>query len=94
MNDKSIEYIADLGLDMLKRAVLLFLYEAYLQASEHSTIPPYLDLKKVSEGLDMPQHSGLILSILRHLEKDEEYVKNGRKGAWEITEAGIAVIKG
>ena len=80
------------GLELLKYAVLMVLYEVrdgYPIPQE--TIRSRLDIPKVEE---LPARSNsLIYGILAHL-RDDGYVEHELQIGWKITQAGIRFIEG
>lgn len=102
MNDKTIEYIADLGLDMFKRAVLLVLYERRLLSRSDARGPggspyfPLLSTRQIRERLGM-RNATIVHEILSDFKLDK-YVESSyvpRQGkSWQITDEGVQVIEG
>jgi len=98
MNDQTIEYIAYLGLDMLKRSILLVLYQQHLKAGPNGPLAsPALSLKNIREQLGL-KHVGVsndlvrgVLNYLMHM----KYVENSTifSNRWQITDSGIAFIE-
>ena len=101
MNDNTRNDFASYGLEILKRAVLLVLYEQYVSGT-------YLTIKEIGEQLDIrplerdtnrprgkyAHMNGLTHGILAHLLDDGQVEWLGERGLWQITEAGISVIEG
>ena len=95
MIDKIRNDFASYGLEILKRAVLLVLYEAKHKGER-------LRPNEIRHRLGIPQakterqgHANLILATLRYL-KDEDKVDDhwvGGATAWQITEKGVSVIE-
>ena len=102
MNDKTIEYIADLGLDMLKRAVLLVLYERRLLSRSDACTPggcpysPLLSTRQIRERFGM-RDATIVHAILTDFKLDKyvesSYVRFQGK-SWQITDEGVQVIEG
>ena len=105
MNNNTRNEFASYGLDILKRSVLLVLYEGTDIVYEKSPYPQYpsgrvLKAVQIREKLNILQPrlvcastSSLIHGILDHLRHDGHayhYVSEG----WGITEKGISVIEG
>ena len=93
MNDNTRNEFASFGLEILKRSVLLVLYEQQV----YSPHKPYLRLTDVRERPGLPrlcEHNSLIHGILMHLADDghAEWLTYG--GLWQITEEGASVIEG
>lgn len=105
MNDKTRNEFASYGLEILKRSVLLVLYEQYVSGPSHRR---FLTIKEIGEQLDIRplerdtnrprgKHAymnGLTQGILAHLLDDKQVEWLGEKGLWQITEDGISVIEG
>ena len=96
MNTKTRNEFATMGLEILKRSVLLVLYDARDERI------PYLQPKEIGERLGIPPtrwerdgHNALILSILNHLD-EEDLVEKTWIGVykWGISEEKIKVIEG
>ena len=100
MTDKIRNEFAAYGLEMLKRSVLLVLYDA----AEHQ--PPWrktVSMREIRKQLDLPQlkkseisvgnPTDLVRAILQHLESDNLADHTVRDG-WEITPEGIEFIEG
>lgn len=102
MNDKTIEYIADLGLDMLKRAVLLVLYERRLLARSDARNPggfpysPLLSTRHIRERFGM-RDATIVHKILSDFKLDK-YVESSwvphQGKSWQITDEGVQFIEG
>ena len=106
MNDNTRNEFASYGLEILKRSVLLVLYEQYVSGPSHKR---FLRLGKIGEQLgirprDIPPldirpsgkdalMEGLTRGILAHLLNDEDVEWLG-SGRWQITQKGISVIEG
>lgn len=105
MNDNTRNEFASYGLEILKRSVLLVLYEQYVSGPSHRR---FLTIKEIGEQLDIRplerdknrprgKHAymnGLTQGILAHLLDHKQVKWLGEKGHWQITEAGISVIEG
>ena len=104
MNDNTRNAFASYGLEILKRAVLLVLYEQYVSGPSHRR---FLTIKEIGEQLDIRplerdtnrprgKHAymnGLTQGILAHLLDKEQVEWLGEKGLWQITEKGVSVIE-
>ena len=97
MNDNTPNEFASYGLEILKRSVLLVLYE------QHTFGPPhrrFMTLKEVGERLDIrpigryTNMNGLTHGILLHLLDDRDAEWLGKAGRWQITKKGVSVIEG
>ena len=96
INENTRNAFASDGLDILKRAVLLVLYEAQHKGE-------LLQPNEIRHRLGIPRakterrgHTNLILATLRYL-KDEDKVDDqwvGGVTAWQITEKGVSKIEG
>ena len=88
------ELLASMGLQALKRAVLIVLCEQTVSWS-----PNYrqsLGLKKIRQQLGTQQTGGfnhLIRGILGHL-IDDGYVNKIGDNQWQITQEGVSIIEG
>ena len=100
MTDKARNDFATYGLEILKRSVLLVLYEAdQLLPGRGKTV----SMKEIRKRLDLPQlkrseisvgnPTDLVRAILQHLYKDG-LVDHTVRGGWEITPEGIEFIDG
>ena len=94
MNNNTRNEFASYGLEILKRSVLLVLYEASDRRSRG------LLRIRISERLGIHDpggwttaNTGLIGGILGHLEEDG-YAENLGNERWRITEAGVRFIGG
>ena len=100
MSDKIRNEIATYGLDILKRSVLLVLYDA----AEYQ--PPWrktVSMQEIRKRLDLPQlkkseisvgnPTDLVRGILQHLQSDDLAAHPVHDG-WEITPEGIEFIEG
>ena len=97
MNDNARNTFASYGLEILKRSVLLVLYQQPLDyTSEHRRT---LHQNAIREQLGIPkplyEPNRLVHGILNIL-ADEEYVKKSSwtEGHWRITKDGVSVIEG
>ena len=105
MNNNTRNEFASYGLDILKRSVLLVLYEETDRVYEKSLFPQHphgriLKAGQIREKLNILQPqlvcahtNSLIHGILDHLRHDGHayhYVGDG----WGITEKGVSVIEG
>ena len=93
MNDNTRNEFASYGLAILKRSVLLVLYEERVSQSGYRR---FMRLKQVRERLGIQQVIGkgdLVRSILDHL-IDDGYVEYTPTDRWEITPEGVLVIEG
>ena len=105
MNENTRNAFASYGLEILKRAVLLVLYEQYVSGPSQRR---FLTIKEIGEQLDIrplerdtnrprgkyAHMNGLTHGILAHLLDDEQVEWLGERGLWQITAAGISVIEG
>ena len=102
MTHKIRNEFAAYGLDILKRSVLLVLYEA----AEHQPSWSWrkkVSMKEIIKQLDLPQlkkseisvgnPTDLVRAILQHLYRDD-LADRTVHGGWEITPDGIEFIKG
>ena len=92
------------ALEILKRGVLLVLYEQYVSGPSHRR---FLTIKEIGEQLDIRplerdtnrprgKHAymnGLTQGILAHLLDKKQVEWLGEKGHWQITEKGVSVIE-
>ena len=103
MNDNTRNKFASYGLEILKRSVLLVLYEA-IEVIPNRGYPlqrkRLLTAGQIREKLDimLPQSrcastNSLIHGILDYLRQDGHAYHSVRRG-WQITEEGIKVIEG
>ena len=104
MNKNTRNAFAFHGLEILKRAVLLLLYEQYVSGPSHrqsltiKEIGEQLDIRPLEEDTNRPRGkhaymNGLTQGILAHL-LDKKLVKwLGKNGLWQITEKGVSVIE-
>ncbi|MCY3742886.1 MAG: hypothetical protein OXH00_17875 [Candidatus Poribacteria bacterium] len=102
MNDKTIDYIATLGLDMLKRAVLCVLYERRLLLRSGARTPggspysPLLSTRHIRERFGM-RDATIVHKILSDFKLDK-YVESAwvphQGKSWQITDKGVQVIEG
>ncbi|MDE0011257.1 MAG: hypothetical protein OXU36_08915 [Candidatus Poribacteria bacterium] len=93
MNNHTQRLIAASGLEMLKEAVLLVLYEQYSDESRQ-----FAKLGEIRESLNLPRgRSGqnhLIRGVLEILEVRGYVEPNySSDAAWQITENGILLIE-
>ena len=95
MNQNTRNAFASDGLDILKRAVLLVLYEAK-QESPYGTI---LTAGEIRERLDLPYQrfpsgnvNALTQGVLDHL-KQERHASHDVGYGWSITEQGVSLIE-
>ena len=94
MNENTRDAFASYGLEILKKAVLLVLYEEHLGERRRLTrieISQRFGIKKPG-GRDSDNRP-LIEGILMHL-ADEEGVDRNAVNRWQITEKGVSVIEG
>lgn len=97
MNDNTRNEFASYGLEILKRSVLLVLYEQYVSGPSHRR---FLTIKEIGEQFDIrpigryTNMNGLTHGILLHLLDDEDAEWLGKSGRWQITQKGISVIAG
>ena len=105
MNENTRNEFASYGLEILKRAVLLVLYEQYVSGPSHKR---FLTIKEIGEQLDIRplqrdtnrprgkyvHMNGLTHGILAHLLDHKQVKWLKEKGRWQITEAGVSVIEG
>ena len=95
MNDKTRNDFASFGLEILKRSVLLVLYETYRERPDE----PILQQETIRGHLDIPKGrrgaNHLIRGILEILEVEGavEYNLWYAAGHWQITQKGISVIE-
>ena len=89
--------LASTGLEALKHAVLLVLYEDhdYLRAvnkgQKQDSIRKELGIERIDED-DQARHNALIYGILSYL-SDDGYVRHiGQR--WKITDKGVTFIEG
>ena len=95
MNDKTRNEFASYGLEILKRSVLLVLYQQHLDKSTHRED---LSQETIRELLDIPKEAyssnKLVRGILDLLKVDGYAEMNRyRTGCWQITEEGVSVIE-
>ena len=104
MNENTRKAFASHGLEILKRSVLLLLYEQYVSGPSHRR---FLTVKEIGEQLDIrllerdtnrPRGkyayiNGLTHGILAHLLDKEQVKWLGKGGLWQITEKGVSVIE-
>ena len=93
MNENTRNAFASYGLEILKRSVLLVLYEERVSQCHYRG---FMRLKQVRERLGIQQVIGkgdLVRSILDHL-IDDGYVKYTPTDRWNITPGGVSVIEG
>ena len=88
MNDNARNTFAAYGLEILKRAVLLVLYEEHKYGERRRLLR-----KEIGERLGIENNDRLIEGILWELYEDE-YVDNWGNQRWYITPRGISVIEG
>ena len=100
MNDKIRNGLASQGLEILKQAVLLALYEASSTALNFDQIHEAIGIERFrpSDGYNDYLIHGVLLrlrdeGLARHWQ-DEDAVYGKRRGEWEITEEGVNFIKG
>lgn len=105
MNDNTRNESASYGLEILKRSVLLVLYEQYVSGPSHRR---FLTIKEIGEQLDIRplerdtnrprgKHAymnGLTQGILAHLLDDGHAEWLGQSGQRQITQKGVSVIDG
>ena len=99
MTHKIRNDFAAYGLDILKRSVLLVLYEA----AEHPSSWSRVSMREIIKQLDLPQlkkttefvgnPTDLVRGILQHLRSDNLATHPVHDG-WEITTEGIEFIEG
>lgn len=101
MNNKTRNVFAAYGLDILKRAVLLVLYEGTEIADN---VSPYaqgriLTADAIRQRLDIPRPrlisgnvNALIQGVLDHLQHHRHAHHYSRQG-WAITEKGVSLIE-
>ena len=102
MNDNTRNEFASYGLEILKRSMLLVLYEGTDSVSEEPPLYPdgrVLTAEKIREtlGIIKPQRSivsinALIRGVLDHLQHDKHVYHYGNIG-WAITEKGVFAIE-
>ena len=93
MNENTRNAFASYGLEILKRSVLLVLYEEHLGEQQRLTrieISQRFGIKKPG-GRDIDNRP-LIEGILRHLAEDE-VVDSNAVNRWQITEKGVSLIE-
>ena len=95
MNDNTRNTFASYGLEILKRSVLLVLYQQPLDdTGKHRRT---LHQNNIRQQLGIPKQiytpNNLVRGILDILEEDE-YVEFFVGGLWRITEKGVSVIEG
>lgn len=94
MIDNTRNTFASLGLEILKKSVLLVLYEEHKSGERRrltrQQISQRLDIKKPG-GYDINNVS-LIEGILIHLQEDRD-VESNAVNRWKITEKGVSVIE-
>ena len=100
MNDRKVEYIADRGLDMLKMAVLLVLYERHLLAGDNGPhVSSDMPMRHIRQRIGLEPvgvSNDLVRGILNYLSEDG-YVEESLRyalGRWQITKKGVKFIEG
>lgn len=94
MNDNTRNTFASIGLEILKRSVLLVLYEEHKsgdrQRLRRLQISERLDIKKPhgSDANNVP----LIEGVLMHLQEDGD-VESNAVNRWQITAEGVSSIE-
>ena len=93
--DNTLKAVPALGLAMLKHAVLLVLYEAYISDVENLS-DSSLRMWEMSEWLGIEKLEGdrvnPVHPILVRLQA-EGCVEQVKRGRWQITEEGISVVE-
>ena len=100
MNNNTRNAFASYGLEILKRSVLLVLYEQHVSGSPEKR---FLSMKEICQWIDLPvpnarhKHS-LIHGILLYLREDRSVVYlpeygSVEKDQWQITEEGVSLIE-
>ena len=95
MNKYTRNAFADMGLEMLKRAVLLVLYDTtspFEGLIKQDEVRKRLGIKKIDYSVDPGRHNALIFGILMHL-KDDGYAYHNSGYGWRITEEGVLLIE-
>ncbi len=95
MNKYTRNAFADMGLEMLKRAVLLVLYDETSPSEgriRQDEVRKRLGIKRIDYSADPARHNALIFGILMHL-KDDGYAYHNSGYGWQITEEGVALIE-
>ena len=100
MSDKIRNEITAYGLEILKRSVLLVLYDA---AKHQPSWRKAVSMREIIKQLDLPQlkkskevvgnPTDLVRGILQHLQSDDLAAHPVHDG-WEITPEGIEFIEG
>lgn len=96
MTDKIRNDFAAYGLEMLKRSVLLVLYEAdqllpsRQQRLQMDEIRKQLGIRRITGEIEGPSNA-LLLGVLQHLQMDD-LVNHIVDIGWKITSEGIAFI--
>ena len=95
MNKYTRNTFADMGLEILKRAVLLVLYDTTSPSEgviQQDQVRKRLGIKKIDYSVDPGRHNALIFGILMHL-KDDGYAYHHSGYGWQITEEGVLLIE-
>lgn len=98
MTDKIRNEFAAYGLEMLKRSVLLVLYEVKQQPRgprllQMDNIRKRLGIRDLQLEVWVGSTNDLVCGVLQHLKMDglvDHYIKQG----WEITTKGVEFIEG
>ena len=104
MNENTRSEFASHGLAILKRSVLLVLYEQYVSGPSDKR---FLTIEEIGEQLDIRPRdmikrprgkfafmNGLTQGVLAHLLNDGDVEWLGKLGQWQITPKGVSVIEG
>ena len=94
MNKYTRNTFADMGLEILKRSVLLVLYDTTSPSGgviRQDEVRKQLGIKNINY-FDSARHNALIYGILSHL-RDDGYVYHNVGYGWQITEEGVLLIK-
>ena len=93
--DSTQRLLASMGLELLKRAVLLVLYKQPLDWGGQHRRPLRQDA--IRKRLDIPKrlyHSNRLMRGILEILEDDDYVEFMGEGRWRITEEGVPVIEG
>ena len=89
MNENTRNAFASYGLEILKRAALLVLYDARDEGLiKQDAVRKRLGIPNIDS-----KHKALIYGILMHLKADGYAHHKVRRG-WQITEQGVSIIEG
>ncbi|RKU21058.1 hypothetical protein C6499_22830 [Candidatus Poribacteria bacterium] len=94
MNKYTRNTFADMGLEILKRAALLVLYDTTSPSEgliQQDEVRKRLGIKNV-DTFDSARHNALIYGILSHL-RDDGYAYHNVGYGWRITEEGVLLIE-